>query len=248
MPYVPPPALPHGPLREVLPDTFFVSGVMAMPGPGIRFSRNMTVVRQGGELVLVNTVRLDEPGLAELDRLGKVAHVIRIAGFHGRDDAFYQQRYGARVHCVRGQQYSKGFGKPTPASVYFEADAQLAADSALPIEGARLHVFGATPPEAAIVWERHGGTLITGDSLQNWATADEHFSWAGKVVMRMLGFLRPHNVGPSWLKQAKPPAADLAALLELPFENVLPSHGTPVLGGASGLYRDAITRAIARAR
>jgi hypothetical protein len=45
----PPPALPHGELRELLPDVFFVTGTVALPGPlPVRFSRNMTVVRSEG--------------------------------------------------------------------------------------------------------------------------------------------------------------------------------------------------------
>jgi hypothetical protein len=240
-----PPALRHGELREVLPDTFFVAGEVKLPGP-VRFSRNMTVIRQGGELVIVNSMRLDEAGLAKLEKLGKVTHVLRIAGFHGRDDAFYKSRYGARVSCVRGQAYVRGFGPPKkPEDHYFKADAELEAGSPLPVEGARLHVFASKPPEALLVWERHGGTLVSGDALQNWGEPDEFFSWPGKVMMRMMGFIRAHNVGPGWLKQAKPPAADLRAMLELPFANVLPSHGAPVLGNARERFRERIEHAVA---
>src|SRR5579871_4123106 len=46
-----PAALPHGALREVLPGLFFVTGTVPMPGPlPVRFSRNMTVVREGERL------------------------------------------------------------------------------------------------------------------------------------------------------------------------------------------------------
>jgi hypothetical protein len=240
-----PPALRHGELREVLPDTFFVTGELKMAGP-FRFSRNMTVIRQGGELVVINSVRLDDTGLAALDKLGKVTHVLRLAGFHGRDDSFYKARYGARVSCIRGQAYTRGFAAPKhPEDIYFKADAELDAETPLPIEEARLYLFGSTPPEAMLVWDRHGGTLISGDALQNWGEPDEYFSWPGKVMMRMMGFIKPHNVGPGWLKQAKPPAASLTAVLELPFVNVLPAHGAPVIGDARDLYRDRLTIAAA---
>ena len=66
-----PPAQPHGAIREVLPNVFFVTGTLAMSGT-MRFSRNMTIVREGERLMIVNSVRLDEAGLAELDKLGKV--------------------------------------------------------------------------------------------------------------------------------------------------------------------------------
>lgn len=242
----PAPALPHGSIRELLPDVFLVSGQMAMSGP-VAFSRNMTILRQGGELTLVNSVRLSEQGLSELERLGKVAHVIRLAGFHGRDDAFYKEKYGARVACIKGQKYSRGFKAPTPQDIYFEADAQLDASSALPVDGARLHLFGTKPPEALLLLERQGGTIVSGDSMQNWATTDEYFSLVARGMMRLMGFIKPANVGPGWLKQARPPAADLAAVMDLSFRNVLPAHGAPVLGGAKEAFRPAFDRAIALA-
>jgi len=191
-----PPAAPHGSLREVLPDVFFVTGTMAM-SVGIvpvRFSRNMTVIREGTRLVLVNSVRLDDAGLAALDALGKVTDVIRLAGFHGMDDPFYAERYGAKVWALAGQSYVSGFD-----------------------------------PKA----------------LQNWAATDEYFSLLGNAMMRLGGFLKAHNVGPAWLQNGKPPKGELQGILELPFVNLLPAHGTPVIGGARELYRPAIERAVA---
>src|SRR5690242_10374266 len=99
-----PAALPHGELRAILPDLYFVTGTLALPGfVPMRFSRNMTVVREGERLIVINSVRLDDAGLAELDKLGKVTDVVRLAGNHGMDDPFYKQRYGAKVWVVRGQ-------------------------------------------------------------------------------------------------------------------------------------------------
>src|SRR5262245_30354002 len=94
--YTFPPAWPHGALTEVFPDVFVVTGSMRFPLPLVPVfaSRTMTILRDGGSLALVNTVRLDDPGLAALDALGKVEHVIRLAGFHGSDDPFYKDRYG----------------------------------------------------------------------------------------------------------------------------------------------------------
>ena len=73
------PTRPHGSLTEVLPGLWFVTGTVGMPGPlPVRFSRNMTVVRRSDKLVVVNSVRLDDAGLAALDKLGKVTDVIRL--------------------------------------------------------------------------------------------------------------------------------------------------------------------------
>ena len=52
-----PPALPHGALTEVFQNVFVVTGSFRF-GPGLNITRNMTVVREGGELTIVNSVRL----------------------------------------------------------------------------------------------------------------------------------------------------------------------------------------------
>lgn len=242
-----PPALPHGEIREVFPDVFFVTGTIALPAPlPVRFSRNMTIVREGERLVLVNSVRLGDDGLAQLDQLGKVSDVIRLAGFHGADDAFYRDRYGAKVWAIRGQRYTAGFD--ANAEAYFEPDVAADAATDLPIAGASLYVFSTTPPEALLRLDREGGILVTGDAMQNWARSDAYFNWVGSIVLKLMGFLKPHSVGPAWLKQTKPSASDLRGVLDLEFEHVLPAHGAEVIGGAKDAFRPALERAAARSR
>jgi hypothetical protein len=243
-----PAALPHGGLRQVFPEVFLVTGTIGfrvlLP---IRFSRNMTVFREGTRLVLVNSVRLGEAGLAELDALGTVTDVIRLAAFHGADDAFYKERYGAKIWAIQGQRYTAGFDHEA-ADTYLEPDLEIDASTPLPLAGASVYLFGTRPPEALLVLEREGGLVVAGDSLQNMAAVDSYFNWFGALMMKRLGFIVPHNVGPGWLKQAKPSASDLRGVLELPFEHVLPAHGAPVMGGAKAAYRPAIERAAAAAR
>jgi len=228
-----PAARPHGELENVLPDVFLVTGTIGM-GP-MRFSRNMVVIRQGDELVLVNTVRLNDAGLAALDALGKVTHVIRLAGFHGSDDPFYKDRYGCTVSAVRGQTYFTGIN-PKKGTVYFTPDEFLDSDSPLPVDGASLYVFNTEPAEGILRIPAGGGTLIAGDSLQNFGKADRFFNFPGKLIMRFMGFLKPHQLGPAWVKQIKPEPAEVSGVLELDFANVLPSHGAPVLGDARDKY------------
>jgi hypothetical protein len=238
-----PPALPHGEIHEVLAGIYFVAGTIAMPGPlPIRFSRNMTILREGADrLVLVNSVRLGDEGLAALDALGKVTDVIRLAANHGMDDPFYRDRYKAKVWALDGQRYTAGFDT-SATDVYFEPDIGIDERTELPLAGARLYTIHSKPPEGLLVLERHGGTIVSGDCLQHWAKADPYFSFLGKTMMKAMGFIRPYNVGPGWLKQCKPPKHELRGILDLGFENVLPSHGAPVLGGARDHYRPAIAR------
>lgn len=155
-----PEAQRHGELSEILPDIFLVTGSMKI-GP-MRFSRNMTVVREGERLVIVNSVRLDEDGLVALDKLGKVTDVIRLAGFHGSDDRFYKGRYDAKVWTLKGQTYFAGLD-PKKGEIDFTADASLDEAQELPIAGASLYRVDTEPPEGILRIDAGGGTLITGD-------------------------------------------------------------------------------------
>jgi hypothetical protein len=237
-----PRALPHGEIREILPGIHFVTGTVQMPGPlPVRFSRNMTIVRDGERLTLVNSVRLDDAGLAALDALGKVSAVIRLAANHGQDDPFYADRYGAKVWVVKGQRYTAGFDT-SAKDTYFTPDIEMDEATTLPIAGARLYAFRSTPAEGLIVLDREGGVCISGDCLQHWHAADEYFTFLGRTMMKMMGFIKPHNIGPGWLKQCKPPKEELKGVLDLGFANVLPAHGAPVVGDALAKYRPALER------
>ncbi len=95
-------------------------------------------------------------------------------------------------------------------------------------------------PEGLLLLEREGGVLISGDCLPNWQATDASFSFAGKLMMKAMGFIKPHNVCPAWLKQAKPPTADLLGILDLDFGHVLPAHGNAVISGAKAGYQPRI--------
>ena len=217
-----PPRLAHGDLQEVLPDVFFVMGQMVLEFDDVRrqFSRNMTVVRDGRDLTLVNSLRLDDAGLRQLDDLGLVRNIARLGWFHGRDDAFYIDRYAARFWAPEGFEFGRG-EKP---------DHPLAADQPGPVADSTVFLFETTNrPEAILRLARHGGVLITCDSLQIWAEADESFDAPTAKSMGALGFLKPANVGPGWRNAAKPEAADFQRLMAVPFNHLLSAHGTPLL-------------------
>ncbi len=238
-----PPAEDHGAIEEILQDIFFVTGSIVMKSPlPMRLSRNMTIIRQDGTLTLVNSVRLNDNGLAALEALGTVEHVIRLAAFHGMDDPFYKSRYDATVWSVDAA-YVAGFGGPGQEASYLQPDVVLDAGTDLPLRDARFIEFtSARPHEGLLLLQRDGGIIVSGDCLQNWATTNRYFNLPAKVVMRLMGFIKPHNIGPGWLKAAKPDPAEVRSLLEIDFDTVLPAHGSPVIGNAKSLYAPAIDR------
>lgn len=224
-----PPALPHGDLEEVFPDVFFVSGAMhtELMGSHWEFSRNMTVVRDGAELTLINSVRLDDGGLQKLESLGRIAHVVRLGALHGRDDGFYRSRYGASLWALPGHPQSDGTG----------TDQAITEAGPLPFGSARAFVFRTTQlPEAILHLDRAGGILIACDALQNWESPDEHFSDQSRATMAEMGFFQPANFGPLWMQLNQPKAEDFQRLLQLPFRHALCGHGTPLRDRAKEAY------------
>lgn len=238
------PAEKHGSLEKVFENIWVVQGAAKMPmWMPMRISRTMTVVRnpENGDLTLINSMRLSEAGLSELDRLGKVAHVIRVGGFHGRDDGYYRDRYGARIYAIEGQVYSRKLGDNPNPKIYMEPDVWLSEENDMPIDGASLKILkSSSPPEAILRLPNEGGILVTGDSLQNTPEPDEFVNFPAKQMMRKMGFYKPCLVGPAWLQFAKPSKSEVRAIIDLDFEHVLPGHGLPVIGQAKEKYRSSI--------
>ena len=230
-----PPALSHGAIEEVLPDVFFVSGAMetVLQEMDWKFSRNMTVVRDGDRLIIINSVRLGEEGLAALDRLGQVTDVVRLGSLHGRDDPFYVDRYAAEYWAMPGMEHETGL----------EATRTLNLEGPLPISDASLFEFHTTQiPEGILRLDRAGGILIACDALQNWLAPDEYFSDTSRELMQQMGFFTPANLGPVWVQRASPAGDDFARLKALSFKHALCGHGEPLRDTAQEDYTATFNR------
>ncbi len=213
--------MPHGEIEEVFPDVFFVTGTTRpdFGGEPLQFSRNMTIVRDGGDLSLINTVRLDDKGLARLDSLGRVTNVVKIGAFHGIDDAFYLERYSAKQWALPGAEHFAGQA----------TDMELIPGGPMPVTGASVLVYEtAKQPECLLHLDREGGILISCDSLQNWEAVDAFFDEKTAKSMAELGFIQPANIGPGWRRLCEPEAADFSRIKALSFRHLLSAHGTPL--------------------
>lgn len=219
-----PPQLPHGEFQEILPDIFFPTGQIKVESdPVSEFSRNMVVIRDGMDLTLVNSIRLNSAGFAALDHLGTVKSIVRLGGFHGRDDAFYLNRYKADLWTPEGVTFTRG-----------EKTDQLLLDGqAGPIPGSSAFVFD-TPelPEAILYLKHHGGILIVCDSFQNMRGPDKYFNDHAAESKARLGFFKQAVIGPGWRKFAKPVTSDVERVLEFQFSHLLSAHGEPLLDDA----------------
>ena len=227
-------AMPHGAIEEVFPGVFFVTGTMQtmLMGAHWHFCRNMTIVRDGDALTLINTVRLDEAGLAQLDALGTVKHVLKIGALHGLDDAFYKDRYGATLWGLPGMPHAHGL----------EADELLTADGPVPFAGASVFVFEGTKlPECIVRIDREGGILVACDALQNWLGPDAFFSDDSRKMMAEMGFFQRANIGPLWKQVNEPDAQNFVRLRGLAFRHALCGHGAPLRDGAYEAYSARFT-------
>jgi hypothetical protein len=235
-----PPALAHGELKEVFPDVFFVTGAMktvTLMSVPMEFSRNMTVVRESNALTLINTIRLHDAGLAQLDALGRVANVVNIASRHGRDDPFYKDLYGATFWALPGAHHEHGL----------TADKELTPGGEMPFAGCGPFHFRTTKrPEGILNIDRAGGILVSGDSLQNYLAPDEYFSDDSRKRMTEMGFFQYANFGPLWMTRDEPEKQDFIRLLELPFENLLPGHGLVLRDWAKEAFTARFQRVFGR--
>ena len=209
-----PPPLAHGDLEEIYPDVFFVTGMSEaeLPGEGLPVQSQ----HDGGARGQVTHARQHlcastPPAWSGSTRSAKVENVVRIGAFHGRDDAFYADRYHAPLWALPGTKDEHG------ATI----DKTLSAGS-LPLGHCKLFAFE-TPkaPEAILLLERNGGILVSCDSLQNWLGGDRFFDDESTKMMGEFGFFKAANVGPAWKRQADPKAADFAALKSLSARRLL---------------------------
>ncbi|MFO0572063.1 MAG: hypothetical protein U0263_40950 [Polyangiaceae bacterium] len=216
-----PAAEPHGPIQEFGADLFWVRGSVKM-GPAVRIPRNMFIVRSGDELTLISAVRLSPEGETELERLGRVRNVVKLGFFHGMDDAYTVERFGAAYWSLPGGSRPK---EPKP-------DRELT-PSSLPFEDAELFAFEKTrKKEAAILLKREGGVLLTCDSVQSWPDTSG-CSPVAKLVTHFMGFTkRPAQIGPPWRKGMTPPGGslrgDFERLAALDFKHLIGAHGAPL--------------------
>ena len=217
-----PAAMHHGPIEEPFEGIFTVRGT-ARFGPLLSITRNMIVLRNTGELTILGAVRLVAEAERELERLGKIRHLVKIGHFHGMDDPYYVKKFAPTVWAAKDAVHKPGV----------TTDEVLTAGAPLPIPSADFFSFDrASKPEGCILLRRDDGILVTCDSVQNW----EDFggcSLAGKLMMRTMGFGGAARIGPGWRRFAEPKDADgfrpdFVRLLELPWKHLLPSHGYPL--------------------
>jgi len=209
-----------GKLEQVFDDVWWAWGTVRF-APGIIFPRNMTIVRENGELVIIHGVMMPPEEQAKIEALGPIKHVVRLGAFHGMDDAKYVEKYRATTWA------------PPGVDATVKIDRELAPGGETPLAGATVHSFDVSKtPELVLHLPRHGGMLLTCDSVQNWETT-AGCSFLGGVMARAMGFRGRACIGPGWRKQSEPKQGEnfgptFDKLLALDFKHVIGAHGAPM--------------------
>jgi hypothetical protein len=214
--------LPHGQLTEVDDKVWTVTGKIHMPVG--EFERRMTVVRlRNGGLVVYSAIALDEPQMAKLDSLGRMAWLVVPGDDHRLDAKPWLQRYptmhvaapaGAReraLEVVPIESTAPDFGDPDVRWVT--------------VPGTREH-------EAALVVRgSRGTTIVVNDLIANLRHEHGFTGW----MLRMMGFAgdEPHIPGVRRLAMVKDSHA-LADQLQQwsqieDLRCILVSHGEPIV-------------------
>jgi hypothetical protein len=217
-------------LTAIDSNVWTVTGVIRMPLG--EFERRMTVARlRDGGLVVYSAIALDEPQMAELDGLGRMAWLVVPGDDHRLDAKPWLQRYptmhvaapaGARekaLEVVPVESTAPDFGDPDVR--WFT------------VPGTREH-------EAALTVRGAGGTtLVVNDLIANLRHEHGFTGW----MLRLMGFAgdEPNIPGVrrlAMIKDAGALADQLLAWSEIAdLHCILVSHGEPIVDNPRGELR-----------
>ncbi len=152
---------------------------------------------------------IEGPGPEAAEIANDTLAVVLTNGWHERSAALFAQRTGAPIYLPAGHEgYFEALDE---YETYAGADTLPGDLLAIATPGKR-----ADGGEQVLLSPMHGGTLIVGDCLGMAA------KWTPWPELPLGGHPRNHPV----------PDNTLAHLLDYEFENLLPGHGDPIVGGA----------------
>ena len=230
------PIYPHGDLEQIGDEIYVLRGSIKLNSI-VRITRNMVLIREGDEVVLINPVRVSEGVLQQIARLGKIAHVVRTGAFHGIDDPFYVETFNATMWAQPG-----GVTYTTPS-----IDQEITEATTLPFSRASIVTFKNTKePEFALHIADRDGLLVTCDAIQHYGDYSYN-NLPARLLLPFIGFPKETLVGPIWIKVMATERGsledDLRQLLNLGFNRLIAAHGTLLESGAHAAVSTAIDKA-----
>lgn len=223
MPSELPNALAHGKIEKLIENVYFVLGtnIVMHDGRRIQTSRTMTIIKENETLTLINSIRLNDISLHDLEKLGKIKNIIRLGAFHGRDDAFYQKTYQAKLWAFSQMDFNHGE----------VLDYDLS--KSLPLSHAKIFIFKSTKfIEALLLIKKSASILVSCDSIKNWQMKDQYFSDETFEMIKTAGSCGPAKIDKTWLDAMHPSREELKAIGNLDFSILISAHGLPLIHNA----------------
>ena len=146
-----------------------------------------------------------------------------MGAFHGRDDAFYLDRYHAKLWALTEMNHSNNR----------VTDIQLIPNGQMPLPNCSIFIFETSKhPEGILHIAQEGGILITCDSIKNWLAPDRFFSTETVKIYKEQGFFGAANISNVWKQACNVSPSDFVRLKTLKFHHLLSAHGEPLLNNA----------------
>ena len=190
--------------------------------PAVRLAVTMTIVKRGGDLTIFNSTRVSKEVEEEIKKLGTIKNVVRLSGNHGSADEYYIDTFKATYWDLPGAAEAQGATKvPKADKMLSEGVGGFA-----PIPEANiLFVKSIKIPEGMVWLPDDGGTLISGDFIQN-GRPTPYNSCGGKMLKAMMGFNTGCCNTPSPFFQFYGKGEDIYApnvptVLELKFDTII---------------------------
>ena len=205
-------------MQELIPNVYHATTLLKL-GP-IKFLAAMYAIKAESEVVLINPFELDGSETEALETIGKPTHILIDGITHERDSDAYRKRYGAKILVHREAVPKLGLG----------VDDAFGDGDTLPAGLTAIGMPGTRPGETIFLRRQASGTLIAGDALFNLRPNERPF------IMRLFGC--PVNLGvmPKFAIKDKVVARQsYQRLLEYDFDQILVSHGHPILSGAKAM-------------
>jgi len=199
--------------------------------------RCMTIIVEGDELHIINSVRVKPDTEADILKLGKIKHVYKLGANHGLDDPYFVETFGATLWAMPGMKGRMGV----------EPQKQLTEDAELPMKGTKFMGFKACVKEleGAIWFERHGGMVVVCDTLTNYADPWDGYGTGGKLLIKAIAGSPGTHLSPlrkNLVKQggtAKGFGEDIVRLCDMKFDVMFSAHGWPLKPNADETVRKA---------
>jgi hypothetical protein len=221
-------------LTELAPDLYVADDQLRLPG-GVWFPLRMTVIRlPGGGLWLHSPLAASDERVAAVAALGPVEHIVAPNRYHHLFAADWKQRFpAARLLGAPGLA-----GKRPDLALDGELGAATAEPWAQVIDA--VPIAGAPRISETVFCHRPSGTLLCTDLLFH---IEAPRNAATRLVLRLVGAHGRLARSRLWTLARKDRAAydaSVEQLLALPFDRLVPCHGSVVERGAHGAVSEAL--------